>query len=170
VKRSATILISAASGFVLLAAATAAGAAIAGPIDSSGVIYGCYTTKANNAGSHTLVLQDVGTTCPANTTAIKWNQTGPQGPAGPVGPAGPIGPAGPQGPKGDTGATGPAGPAGPIGATGPQGPVGATGPQGPPGADGNTVLNGTGAQTLLRDSPRPRFPSTGRRSLSQLAS
>src|SRR5690349_13294517 len=103
VKRSATILISAASGFMLLAAGTAAGAAIAGPIHSAGVIYGCYY-KANNAGSHTLVLQDVGTACPTNTTAIKWNQTGLQGPAGPTGP---IGPAGAQGPKGDTGATGP---------------------------------------------------------------
>src|SRR6516162_5802348 len=95
--RAQIIVISAASGFVLLAAGATAEAAIAGPIDSAGVIYGCYTTKANAAGSHTLVLQDVGTTCPPNTTAIKWNQTGPQGPAGPVGPAGPAGPAGPQG-------------------------------------------------------------------------
>ncbi len=140
-KRSATIMISAASGFVLLAAGTAAGAAIAGPIDSAGVIYGCYTTKAVG-GSHALVLQDVGTTCPSGTTAIQWNQTGPQGPAGAAGPAGP---AGPQGPKGDTGATGPAGPAGATGPAGPQGPTGATGPQGPAGADGSTVLNGTGA-------------------------
>ena len=67
-------------------------AAAAGPV-SSGVIHGCYTTKASN-GSHTLVLQDVGTTCPAGDTAIKWNQKGPAGPAGPTGPAGPQGPAG----------------------------------------------------------------------------
>jgi hypothetical protein len=163
VNRSATILISAASGFVLLATGATAGAAIAGPVDSAGVIYGCYTTKANAAGSHTLVLEDVGSTCPPNTTAIKWNQTGPQGPAGPAGPVGPVGaigatgpvgpvgaigatgPAGPAGPKGDTGATGLAGP---IGATGPAGPVGATGPAGPAGADGNTVLNGTGAPAV----------------------
>src|SRR5689334_18745636 len=115
--RARIIIISTASGFVLLAAGTTAGAAIAGPIDGSGVIYGCYTTKGN-MGSHNLVLQDVGTTCPSNTTAIKWNQTGPQGPAGPAGPTGP------QGAKGDTGATGPAGPAG---ATGPAGPQGAKG-------------------------------------------
>lgn len=133
-RRSVTILISAGAGLALVAAGTAAGAAIAGPIDGSGVIYGCYY-KANNAGSHTLVLQDVGTTCPNNTTAIKWNQTGPQGPAGP---------------KGDTGATGPAGP---VGATGAAGPAGATGPAGPAGADGKTVLNGTGvpASTVGND-------------------
>ena len=96
--RARVIIISAASGFVLLAAGTVAGAAIAVPIDGSGVIYGCYTTKANATASHMLVLQDVGTACPPNETAIKWNQTGPQGPAGPAGPAGQAGPAGPTGP------------------------------------------------------------------------
>jgi hypothetical protein len=66
----------------LLAAGTAAGAAIAAsPIDSSGVIHGCYTTQALN-GSHVFVLQDAGTSCPRGTTAISWNQQGPQGPAG----------------------------------------------------------------------------------------
>jgi len=98
--RARVIIISAASGFVLLAAGTVAGAAIAVPIDGSGVIYGCYTTKANATASHMLVLQDVGTACPPNETAIKWNQTGPQGPAGPAGPAGQAGPAGPTGPAG----------------------------------------------------------------------
>jgi Divergent InlB B-repeat domain/Collagen triple helix repeat (20 copies) len=121
VKRSATILISAASGLALLAAGTAAGAAIAGPIDSAGVIYGCYTTKAVS-GSHALVLQDVGTTCPSGTTAIQWNKQGPAGPQGP------------QGPKGDPG------PVGPQGATGPQGPQG---PQGPPGPSSLDALDGT---------------------------
>lgn len=76
---------------VLLAGGGAAFAAVAGPIDSSGVIYGCYTT-ASIRGSHALVLQDTGTSCPAGTTAIQWNQTGPAGPAGPQGPAGPAGP------------------------------------------------------------------------------
>jgi hypothetical protein len=66
----------------LLAAGTAAGAAIAAsPIDSSGVIHGCYTTQALN-GSHVFVLQDAGTSCPRGTTAISWNQQGPQGPPG----------------------------------------------------------------------------------------
>ena len=98
-KRPARILISAAAGLALVAAGTAAGAAITGPIDGNKVIYGCFTTKAIN-GSHALVLQDVGTTCPSGTTAINWNEQGSQGPAGPAGPTGPAGP------KGDPGANG----------------------------------------------------------------
>ena len=129
--RTQTIVISGASALILLAAGTTAGAAIAGPVDGSGVISGCYTSKALN-GSHGLVLQDAGTTCPQGTTTIKWNQTGPQGPAGPAGPQGDTGAAGPQG---QAGATGPAGSPGPA------------------GADGATVLGGTGgpASNLGRD-------------------
>jgi hypothetical protein len=91
-----------------------------GPLDSSGVVHGCYTNQAIN-GSHVVVLQDAGTTCPKGTTAISWSQSGAAGPAGPagatgaIGAAGPVGPAGPAGPKGDTGDTGPAGPQGPAG-------------------------------------------------------
>jgi hypothetical protein len=78
---------------VLLVGGGAAGAAIAsGPV-SSGVIHGCYY-PANAGGSHKLVLQNVGTSCPTGTTAIKWNQKGPAGPRGPQGPTGPRGPAG----------------------------------------------------------------------------
>jgi hypothetical protein len=138
VKRSATILISAGAGLVLLAGGTTAGAAIAGPVDGSGVIHGCWTNTAIN-GTHVIVLQDAGTNCPKGTTAISWNQQGPAGPAGATGPAGPAGATGPAGPRGDTGAQGPAGPAGATGR------AGATGPAGPAGADGSTVLNGTGA-------------------------
>jgi hypothetical protein len=97
----------------------------AGPV-SGGVIYGCYKTAATE-GSHTLVLQNTGTRCPAGDTAIKWNQQGPAGPQGPKGATGATGPAGPQGPAGQTGPTGPQGPAGPQGATGAQGPAGAPG-------------------------------------------
>ena len=72
---------------LLLGIGGAAGAAItAGPV-SGGVIYGCYTTRATG-GSHALVLQDTGTSCPSRDTAIKWNQKGPAGPAGPQGPQG----------------------------------------------------------------------------------
>jgi Collagen triple helix repeat (20 copies) len=126
--RARIILISTVSGFVLLAVGTAAGAAIAsGPIDSSGVIHGCYTSKAKADGSFTFVLELPGTTCPVGDTAISWNQQGPQGL---IGPAGPAGATGPQGPKGDTGA---------------QGLPGLQGAPGPVGTDGNTVLRGTGA-------------------------
>jgi hypothetical protein len=62
---------------VVLGAATAY-AAVVGP---NGVIHGCYSNQAQR-GTHTLVLLDVGARCPANTTAIQWNQQGPQGPAG----------------------------------------------------------------------------------------
>jgi len=127
VKRSVTILISAGAGLVLLAAGTTAGAAIAGgPVDGSGVIHGCYTTKTMD-GSHVFQLQDAGTTCPRGTVAISWNQQGPQGPQGPQGAQGP------QGPQGDTGAQGPPGPQGDPGPQGPQGPKGDTGAQGPAG-------------------------------------
>jgi hypothetical protein len=96
------IAITGAAVVALVAGGTAAAAAVAGPIDSSGVIHGCYY-PATTSASHKVVLQDTGTNCPSGTTAIKWNQTGP------VGPQGPAGPPGPQGPKGDTGAQGPPG-------------------------------------------------------------
>jgi hypothetical protein len=66
-----------------VAGATAAGAAIAtGPVDSTGVIHGCYTTAAVS-GSHVLKLQNAGTSCPKGTTPISW-QAGPStaGPGG----------------------------------------------------------------------------------------
>jgi hypothetical protein len=169
VKRSAIIAISAASGLVLLAGGAAAGAAVAGPIDSSGVVHGCYYPADKN-GTHQVVLQDTGTTCPRGTTAITWNQTGPQGPiglagsAGPKGDTGATGAVGPAGPKGDSGATGAAGPAGPTGDTG------ATGPQGPPGPAGSagsldSMIGtpcdvGTGAQGTLAVTYTPQADGT----------
>ncbi len=106
-----------ASGFAIVLVAgggTALGAvASSGPVSSSGVISGCYTTQAVD-GSHVFVLQDAGTTCPKGTTPISWSQTGPAGPAGPAGQTGATG---------APGATGSAGPAGPIGNTGPPGPA-----------------------------------------------
>jgi hypothetical protein len=71
------------TGTAALILATGSGIAAAavlsgGPVDSSGVIHGCYSSRALN-GSHVLVLQDAGTACPSGTTAISWSQ----GPAGP---------------------------------------------------------------------------------------
>jgi hypothetical protein len=74
------IVITGVGALALVAGGTAAGAAIAGPV-SSGIIHGCYTTTGTN-GSHTLVLQNAGTACPAGDTAIKWNEKGPAGPPG----------------------------------------------------------------------------------------
>jgi hypothetical protein len=94
---------------------TAAYAVVAGgPVDSSGVVHGCYSSGAVK-GSHFIVLQDAGTTCPTGTTAVTWNQQGQPGPAGAVGPTGPAGPPGVAGSTGPPGNTGPAGPPGPPG-------------------------------------------------------
>jgi hypothetical protein len=97
--RLRTVLIGTGAALALVAGGTAAYAVTAGPIDSSGVIHGCYTTTATN-GSHKIVLQNVGTNCASGTTAIKWNQKGPQGPPGIQGPPGQQGIQGPPGPPG----------------------------------------------------------------------
>ena len=130
-------------------AAAAATAATPSPVDSSGVINGCWS-NADLGGSHVFVLQDAGATCPKGSTAISWNQkgaTGATGAMGATGATGATGAAGPAGATGATGATGTAGAAGPAGPVGPAGAVGARGQPGTPGApgaNGNTVLNGTG--------------------------
>ena len=134
--RPRIILIATGATLVLIAGSTTAYAAIAGPVDSSGVIHGCYTNKAIN-GTHALVLQDSSTNCPNGTTAISWNQQGP------------------------TGATGPQGPAGPAGATGPQGPAGPQGPQGPKGDKGDTGAPGTGATVAPLASGDPNCATGG---------
>jgi len=106
--RPRTVLITTIAGSALLIGGASAVAAVTGPVDSSGVIHGCWTNAELN-GTHVLVLQDAGTACPKGTTAISWNQAGQQGPAGAqgqVGPAGPGGPAGPAGPAGKDGAAG----------------------------------------------------------------
>jgi hypothetical protein len=97
-----------AAALIVVAGATAAGAAVTAspsPI-KSGVIHGCWATKAVH-GSHVIKLQNAGTRCPRGTTAISWNQ---KGPAGPTGATGPRGAAGPQGTAGVAGPQGPAGP------------------------------------------------------------
>jgi hypothetical protein len=102
--RLRTIVIATGATIALIGTGTAY-AAVAGPIDSSGVIHGCYY-PATTSGSHKVVMQNTGTNCPSGTTAIKWNQTGPAGPAGPPGPQGPKGDTGPQGPEGPPGQPG----------------------------------------------------------------
>ena len=124
---------------VLVGAGTAAGAAIAaGPV-SSGVVSACYKTAAASNGSHAVVLENTGHTCPSGSTHVTWNQKGQTGPQGPVGPHGP---------------TGPQGPAGPQGTTGPQGPVGPQGPRGPSAGftastDDVALTNGTSDTSVV---------------------
>ena len=97
------IIIAGATTLVLTAGASVATAAVmsSGPVDSSGVIHGCWSNALLN-GSHVFVLQDAGTSCPKGTTPISWNEQGPAGSPGPSGPAGPTGAAGPStaGPSG----------------------------------------------------------------------
>src|SRR5215831_10812308 len=114
-----TTLIATGSAFVLVASGGIAYAATAssGPVDSSGAVHGCYTNQGAN-GSHVVVLQDAGTTCPKGTTAITWSVVGPAGAVGPTGPAGPAGPSGAPGSAGAAGSAGPTGPAGPAGPAG----------------------------------------------------
>jgi hypothetical protein len=91
------IMIIAASATLALTGAGAAGAAIAAsPVSPGGTIDGCYTNAAVN-GTHAVVLENQGITCPSGTTAVNWNEQGPAGPAGTQGPAGAQGPAGPAG-------------------------------------------------------------------------
>jgi hypothetical protein len=76
-----------AAAVALVAAGTAAGAAIRySPRSGSGVIHGCYHKPAVN-GSHSFMLQNARTACPPGYSAISWNQKGPAGPstAGPSG-------------------------------------------------------------------------------------
>ena len=91
------IVIVAATVSAVASVGTAAGAAVlAGPIDSAGVIHGCYG-RATASGSHQVVLQDAGRRCARGSKAISWNQTGRTGQKGATGPRGPQGPAGPGG-------------------------------------------------------------------------
>jgi Collagen triple helix repeat (20 copies) len=89
----------------LVAGGGTALAAATGPVSSSGVITGCYTNGAVN-GSHAVVLQNGGTSCPQGTSAISWDQTGPQGPPGPAGTNGTNGTDGTNGSNGTDGTDG----------------------------------------------------------------
>jgi hypothetical protein len=77
-KLVATVAVPAA--LALSAAGAYAATSSSSPIDSSGVIHGCYSAKASH-GSHTITLQNAGTGCPRGTTAVTWNQKGETGPA-----------------------------------------------------------------------------------------
>jgi hypothetical protein len=87
---------------VLVVGGGVAVAATTGPPGSGGAITGCYTNAEVN-GSHAVVLQDAGTSCPKGTTAVSWSE---QGPAGPQGLQGQPGQAGQAGQPGSAGADG----------------------------------------------------------------
>lgn len=109
IKRFAAVL---AVCVALGSTATLAWAAIP---DSAGVIHGCRNTLLRSV----TVIDSATQSCPAGTTTLNWNQTGPQGP---IGASGTAGVAGSQGSPGAPGTVGPTGPAGAQGPTGPVGP------------------------------------------------
>ena len=94
-------------GVILAAAAVpvigagVAFASVAGhPQDTT--IHGCVNNRTK-----VLTVARAGRRCPAWTTPISWNQTGPQGPRGLPGPAAPAGGLpGPEGARGTAGADG----------------------------------------------------------------
>src|SRR5260221_11157249 len=74
-----------------------AGAAVAISAPSAvalgpGTIHGC-VTGATRTLEHVFTDFTKGTTCPAGSFLVVWNQKGPQGIQGPPGPKGPPGPA-----------------------------------------------------------------------------
>ena len=155
------IIIAGAVALVLAAGSGIATAAVISrpsPVDSSGVIHGCWRNAALN-GSHVFALQNAGTSCPKGTTAISWNERGPAGPAGAKGPAGPTGAAGSTGAAGATGPAGSTGPAGPAGATGPAGPGGPAGTSGVttagPGGLNTTIVELSSCATMVNGSYAP---------------
>jgi hypothetical protein len=88
--RARSVLLVIGAAIALVVGGGAAYAALSGgPVDSSGVIHGCFTNEAVH-GSHVLVLQDAGTSCPRGTTAVSWNEAGSTGTTG-VGASGPAG-------------------------------------------------------------------------------
>lgn len=85
------------------------------PAVTHNTFYGCVMNSRNPANRslqtvtwHSQDFVSLGG-CPAGTTAIAWNATGPQGVAGPKGDTGTPGTNGTNGAKGDTGAAGPSG-------------------------------------------------------------
>ena len=73
------IIIGSMSAVLLAGTGVATAAVLASPVGRDGMIHGRYTNAAMN-GSHALVLQDAGTSCPTGTTAIAWSGQGPGGP------------------------------------------------------------------------------------------
>jgi len=94
------IILAGSGTLALVAGGTAAGAAVlSGPV-SGGVVNACYATTGASNGSHAVLLENTGTSCPSGYTHITWNQKGQTGPAGPTGATGATGATGPQGPAG----------------------------------------------------------------------
>jgi hypothetical protein len=121
--------------------------------DSGGVIHSCYDTVNGKVS----ILDSATATCDKHTTALSWNQTGPQGPRGFTGS------------QGVTGQTGSQGPQGLQGTQGPQGAKGDTGIAGAAGAsdlyiarEGGSVLASSGVQVLSLSVPAGSYAVTAK--------
>jgi hypothetical protein len=141
------------AAFGLATAAAAAAPAGAATINA------CYSNT-------TKVMSYLSTgSCPAGSTEISWNTTGPQGPQGKTGAQGAqgaqgkTGATGAQGAQGKTGATGAQGAQGKTGATGAQGAQGKTGAAGPQGAQGKTGATGARGATGPAGPTGPTGPT-----------
>ncbi|MFZ2056781.1 MAG: hypothetical protein WAV54_05185 [Acidimicrobiales bacterium] len=135
IRDSHVALIAALVAAFVVAGATFGAVQIAGATGTSVTYHACLLKG---------VLSKVGTAtprCPAGSTVIYWNSTGPQGARGPQGFKGATGARGLTGATGATGARGLTGATGATGATGPQGFKGATGAQGPQGPAGIAGLD-----------------------------
>ncbi len=69
-----------AAGVVILVV-SAVGVAAASIPDSSGLVHGCYNSKAATNGTHSLTVIDAAKTsaCPSGYKSLKWNVNGPNG-------------------------------------------------------------------------------------------
>jgi hypothetical protein len=92
-KRMAVLTMGVAAAVLAGGGAAVAAVTATGPVDGNNVVHGCYTNAELN-GSHALVLQDAGTSCPKGTTAVQWNEQGQPGATGQTGATGAQGPAG----------------------------------------------------------------------------
>jgi type VI secretion system secreted protein Hcp len=80
---------------IVWAGIAAAGATLAVAITANGQSGGGTTLNACSKDANgDLHMVTAGVSCPAGSSHVQWNITGPQGPAGIQGPAGPQGPAG----------------------------------------------------------------------------
>jgi hypothetical protein len=66
---------------VVILVATAVGVAAASIPDSSGLVHGCYKSKAATNGTHSLAVIDAAKTsaCPSGYKSLNWNVNGPNG-------------------------------------------------------------------------------------------
>ena len=81
VPKTRGVKVAAVAAGVLIVLVTAAGVAVAAIPSSSGVIHGCYTTKAAKNGTHPLAVINTAqvSKCPSGYSSLNWNVNGSNG-------------------------------------------------------------------------------------------